>query len=191
MSSYSELITSLKSNRNVKDKRHAIKALAPICANRAYQSRIITAGGWEDAIQPLMTSLDQECRTYASLSVCNLATSPDNHAYLLKAGALRDLVRISNEDEADDLAVFTVTALGNMAASPICWPQFLELGTLLTMIHILQSQKMENLIHACLFTVSNLTPDPAHLERMASTGVIEVAWKYMYEPNKKIFIRKI
>jgi hypothetical protein len=69
MSSYGELIRSLKILKSVKEKRHAIKALAHHCANRAFQLRIVQAGGWKDAILPLIISLDDECRKYAALAI--------------------------------------------------------------------------------------------------------------------------
>ena len=121
MSTYGELIAALKSFKNVKDKRHAIRTLGSFCANKSYQIRILKSGGWESGIQPLLTSLDQECRHHAALAVANLSVSSETHELLLEANALKDLMRCAQEDDDADLAVYVITAIGNMAASSICW----------------------------------------------------------------------
>eukprot|EP00435_Cladocopium_sp_Y103_P014562 s637_g3.t1 len=91
MSSYGELIQALRVLKNVKEKRHGIKTLASLCANRAFQVRIVQRGGWRTAILPLIISLDEDCRMYAALAVANLSTSAATHPQLLEEEVLRSL----------------------------------------------------------------------------------------------------
>ena len=191
MSSYGELITALKSFRNVKDKRQAIKSLAAICNNTAYHNRIINNGGWIDAIQPLLTSLDQECRTQATYALANLSASVETHAHLIQHDAITELARLASEDDMNDLCIYAITALGNLAATPVSWPEFLRLGILNTLVRTLHEQTNEFLIHACLFAIGNLTADLEHLDRMTKLRVLDYAWKYMYEPNDKIYMQTL
>jgi hypothetical protein len=98
MSSYEELIRSLRILKSVKEKRHAIKALSNHCANRAFQLRIVEAGGWKDAILPLIISLDDTCRKYAALAVSNLSINPAVFPTLLREEAVRHLAPILYEE---------------------------------------------------------------------------------------------
>lgn len=121
MSSYGELIQALRVLKNVKEKRHGIKTLASLCANRAFQVRIVQRGGWRTAILPLIISLDEDCRMYAALAVANLSTSAATHPQLLEEEVLRHLVPILQSEEVQEVIAYVLNALGNFACSDIMW----------------------------------------------------------------------
>ena len=191
MSSYAELIAALKTFKNVKERRHAIKSLAAVCANTAYHNRIINHGGWKDAIKPLLTSLDQECITQATYALANLTSTVETHAHLIEHGAVTELARLATEEDYGDLSVYAITALGNLAASPGSWGEMLRLGVLSTFVRNIQEQSSEVLVRISLFAIGNLTADLEHLESMARLKVLDAVWKYMYEPNEVIYMQTL
>eukprot|EP00930_Biecheleria_cincta_P042926 TRINITY_DN29538_c0_g1_i1.p1 TRINITY_DN29538_c0_g1~~TRINITY_DN29538_c0_g1_i1.p1 ORF type:complete len:5332 (-),score=1004.55 TRINITY_DN29538_c0_g1_i1:66-16061(-) len=186
MSSYGELIQALRVLKNVKEKRHGIKTLASLCANRAFQVRIVQRGGWRTAILPLIISLDEDCRMYAALAVANLSTSTAAHAQLLEEEVLRHLVPILQSEEVQEVIAYVLNALGNFACSNIMWLQLQQMNTIDGIVTILKQTQREEIRINCLFALANLTADPWHRKWMMGKEVYEIVWGYMQDPNYTI-----
>eukprot|EP00392_Amoebophrya_sp_AT5.2_P006240 g6250.t1 len=171
MSSYGELISSLKILKSVKEKRHAIKALAHHCSNRAYQLRIVQGGGWKDAILPLIISLDDMCRKYAALAISNLSVNVGTYPLLLQEEVVRHIAPILYE-EVSEVTVYILIAIGNFATSNLFWPVLHELNILNGIVLVLKNAKnIEEVIINSLFALSNFTADPKHRQMMVDLRV--------------------
>jgi len=186
MSSYGELIQALRVLKNVKEKRHGIKTLASLCANRAFQVRIVQRGGWRTAILPLIISLDEDCRMYAALAVANLSTSAATHPQLLEEEVLRHLVPILQSEEVQEVIAYVLNALGNFACSDIMWHELQQMNAADGILTILKQTQREEIRINCLFCLANLTADPWHRKWMMGKEVYEIIWGYMQDPNKTI-----
>ncbi|CAE8591234.1 unnamed protein product, partial [Polarella glacialis] len=183
MSSYGELIQALRVLKNVKEKRHGIKTLASLCANRAFQVRIVQRGGWRTAILPLIISLDEDCRMYAALAIANLSTAAAAHAQLLEEEVLRHLVPILQSEEVQEVIAYVLNALGNFACSNSMWYQLQNMNTVDGVVALLRTTQREEIRINCLFCLANLTADPWHRKWMMAKDVHELVWGYMQDPN--------
>ncbi|CAJ1426465.1 unnamed protein product, partial [Effrenium voratum] len=186
MSSYGELIQALRVLKNVKEKRHGIKTLASLCANRAFQVRIVQRGGWRTAILPLIISLDEDCRMYAALAVANLSTSAATHPQLLEEEVLRHLVPILQSEEVQEVIAYVLNALGNFACSNIMWHELQQMNAADGILTILKQTQREEIRINCLFCLANLTADPWHRRWMMGKEVYEIIWGYMQDPSYTI-----
>ncbi|CAD7957194.1 unnamed protein product [Amoebophrya sp. A120] len=186
MSSYGELISSLKILKSVKEKRHAIKALAHHCSNRAYQLRIVQGGGWKDAILPLIISLDDMCRKYAALAISNLSVNVGTFPLLLQEEVIRHIAPILYE-EVSEVTVYILIAIGNFATSNLFWPILHELNILNGVVLVLKNAKnIEEVIINCLFALSNFTADPIHRQMMVDLRTDDMVWRFIVSENYKI-----
>ncbi|KAF4665375.1 hypothetical protein FOL47_004642 [Perkinsus chesapeaki] len=176
MSSFGELIAALQSVKSVKDKRQAIRSLAAQCASRMNVMKILRAGGWSKAIQPLLSSLDPEAQVYAALAAANLTSFDISHDFLAVNGAIPELLRVAHESDEPDLAVYGLTALGNLA------------GTSSTR----QAMLNYKVKVAALFVLSNLSGCPMHREIMIKDlKVHEAAWKDLFDPSPRVMAQAL
>lgn len=187
MSSYGELIQALKVLKNVKEKRHGIKTLSSLCANRAFQVRIVQRGGWRDAILPLIISLDEDCRKYAALAIANLSTSTATHQQLLEEEVLRHLVPILVSEEVQEVVVYVLNALGNFAISSTMWAGLQQMNTIKNVAAFVDQADREEILLNAMFCMANLTGDPFQRAWMMSQKTYKKVWQHMTE-NRNIHI---
>ncbi|KAF4748061.1 hypothetical protein FOZ63_033859, partial [Perkinsus olseni] len=187
MSSFGELIAALQSVRSVKDKRQAIRSLAAQCGNRVNVMKILRAGGWSKAIQPLLSSLDGEAQVYAALAAANLTSFDISHDVLCEHGAIPELLQVAHDSDEPDLVVYGLLALGNLAGSPSTrsammnykvLPAVYSIYTKLAKLGDAGTRKEEARVKvAALFALSNLTGCANHREMMINDlSVHEAVW---------------
>lgn len=179
MSSYGELIQALQVLKNVKEKRHGIKTLASLCANRQFQVRIVQAGGWKAAILPLIISLDDDCRKYAALGIANLSYETRTHPQLLSEDVLKHLVPILPQEECPEVVIYVLNALGNFSSSPMMWPGLQEMRTASNVVSCLTKTTREETKLNCLFCLANMTEDPFQRNWMMENQTYEVVWELL------------
>lgn len=181
MSTYAELIQALKVLKSVKEKRHGIKSLASLCANPAFQVRIVSKGGWRDAILPLIISLDEDCRRYAGLAIANLSTDIKTHQQLLEEDVLKHLVPILHSEEVQEVVVYVLNALGNFATSECMWPALQQLGAARAVAKFVEQVDVEEKLINSLFVLANMTGDPYQRTWMMQCELYKAVWQHMTE----------
>lgn len=176
MSSYADLIKALQVLKNVKEKRHGIKTLASLCNSVQYQLRITQAGGWKQAILPLIISLDEECRKYAALAIANLSYEQRTHEILLKEDVLKHLVPILYSEECPEVVIYVLNCIGNLSSSSVMWTEMHDMRTAEAVVKVLTLTTREEARLQCLFCLSNMTEDRYARAWMMENRAYEVVW---------------
>lgn len=186
MSSYGELIQALGVLKNVKEKRHGIKTLSSLCANRQFQVRIVQRGGWKNAILPLIISLDEDCRKYAALAIANLSFAQATHQQLLDEEVLTHLVPILYSEECPEVVIYVLNTLGNFASSNFMWSKMQHMKTAEAVVQTLRHTDREETKLNSLFCLANMTEDPYQRAWMMDNDIYKDVWELLQHPSYTI-----